>query len=102
MRARKYRIYGTFPGTWNLAPGSKSVTVRATGGAIPEYFSRKYHQALLYSSGFTCPENTSHRHLSIVNPNGRNATFSIAFAIRESISPEAGGPFPVHPIPFKN
>jgi len=42
---------------------------------------------VLYPSGLTCPENTSHRHLSIVSPNGKNATFfsACAWGGRESL-----------------
>ena len=64
LRARKYRMYGVFAGTWYFAPGSKSVAARATGGTTPWYCFRRSHQCWLYWSGFTLPENTSQRHLS--------------------------------------
>lgn len=34
-----YLMYGTLAGMWNLAPGSKSSSVRVTGGHKPWYFS---------------------------------------------------------------
>lgn len=36
-----YRMYGIFAGIWNLAPGSKSISDRSTGGLMPPYRSLK-------------------------------------------------------------
>ena len=47
MNDRKYRVYGVLPGMWYLAPGSKSASVRSTGGRMPWYFSRIAHHAWL-------------------------------------------------------
>ena len=56
------------------------------------------HQALLYSDGAIFPEKTPHRHLSIIKPNGRNATFSSARGSASPVSDEAGGTVPSSPI----
>ncbi len=55
-------MYGVFAGTWYLAPGSKSASLRATGGATPWYLRRSSHQASLYFPGGVLPEKTSQRH----------------------------------------
>ena len=91
-------MYGTFAGTWYLAPGSKSSAVRATGGATPWYFSRNCHHASLNFSGVISPENTFHRHWSISRPKGRNATFSSARCSSRPMSFEVSGAFSSSPI----
>jgi hypothetical protein len=40
-------VYGVFAGTWNFAPGSKSVAARANGADTPWYLLRSSHQAVL-------------------------------------------------------
>src|SRR5215510_973225 len=55
MNDRKYRVYGVLPGMWYLAPGSKSSSLRSTGGLTPWYLRRRSHQALLYSDGLMRP-----------------------------------------------
>ena len=41
-------MYGTLPGTWYLAPGSKSVALRGMGGITPPYDPRSSHHRLVY------------------------------------------------------
>lgn len=41
-----YLTYGTLAGMWNLAPGSKSSSVRATGGHRPWYFILRCNNTL--------------------------------------------------------
>jgi hypothetical protein len=84
-----------------LAPGSKSVAARATGGITPPYDPRSSHHRFVYWSGVAFPANTSQRHLSIVIPNGRNATWSSARRSRSSVSPVAAGSASSRPISFR-
>ena len=80
-------MYGTFAGTWNLAPGSNSSSPRDLGGVTPWKRRRISHHDALYSEGGVAPEKTSHRHLSTTSPNGRKATFSRALLRSRPMSP---------------
>src|SRR5271163_3094307 len=94
-------MYGTFAAIWYFAPGSKSASERSSGGAIPSYSRRKSHHALLYSDGGIFPENTPQRHLSIISPNGRKATFSRARCSKSPVSADGGGTASINPICFR-
>lgn len=60
-----YRMYSTLAGMWYLAPGSKSDSLRKTGGFSPCNSSRNLHHSVFKLLSVVLPSKTDQRHLSM-------------------------------------